>query len=108
MRASTRGSSCLSMCFVALVVSCAARSARAVIVAADSFSVGSTPEIGEYGLGKLLEQNPACRPGWSGKHDWRGSSAQFRAVANSLVKPVIPYARGGKVQYLQTKEPAFL
>jgi hypothetical protein len=100
------GSWWLRTCAVAVVAGSAA-TAHAVIVAADSFAVGTTPEIGEYGVGKLLEQNPACRPGWSGKHDWRGSSAQFRAVANSLVKPVIPYARGGKVQYLQTKEPAF-
>ena len=107
MRALTPGSWWLGSCVVALFASSAARSAHAVIVAADSFSVGAAPEIGEYGIGKLVKQNPVCRPGWSGTHDWRGSSAQFRAVANSLVKPVIPYARGGKVQYLQTKEPAF-
>jgi len=107
VRALTPGSWWLGSCVVALFASSAARSAHAVIVAADSFSVGAAPEIGEYGIGKLVKQNPVCRPGWSGTHDWRGSSAQFRAVANSLVKPVIPYARGGKVQYLQTKEPAF-
>lgn len=81
--------------------------AQADILATDSFSLGTAPEIGEYSTGKLLGQNAACVPGWSGKHEWRGSSVQFRAVDKGFVRAVIPYARGGKVQYLQTKDPGF-
>ncbi len=78
--------------------------ARGETLAADSYLVGEAPVLGEYSLGSLVKQGPRINPGWRKAKPWWGNSTMFRIANDTLSRPCVNYAVGGKGQYIPAGE----